>query len=470
MPIVPLTINENNNKNSINNNNNNNNNTILTTVVTQAKPPAYYAPIESTGTLLPKPTAESFQVKPETSNLFAELCQSVIDNTSALNCYGQQKSGQRSVTSLPSLTAAGLHAFPAPVQNINKCDAPGKDKNRKKNKLKPMTKTRTIKFHEYKGPPNAQKNGGSAMSTEETSYQLLLKQQNCLLEYLEGLHKNIPNASPTTAKSASNDTTQTAFSMTNNFMQQPSPIANCSGTIKQPSSPASNAGNGVLISTTTTPTPSGGSDTNGLEMSKLEKMKVSDLKLLLKTRNLPVSGPKPQLIERLRPFVQQNDISETIASDNGTTIIDEDSENTSRISPVLMETDAIDVLDASKPKTNAELLREQQRKIDELQRKLKESQQELQQMQMKQCQPSPVILTTQASDVVPNKPELLNQKQIFKQQLEAKIQKDKLQKLENLQKMQMEQQQQQLKQQEMQRKKQGKLKFYNKLFISKFQL
>jgi hypothetical protein len=31
-------------------------------------------------------------------------------------------------------------------------------------------------------------------------------------------------------------------------------------------------------------------------------MKVTDLKAELKKRNLPVSGPKPQLIERLKPY------------------------------------------------------------------------------------------------------------------------------------------------------------------------
>ena len=34
----------------------------------------------------------------------------------------------------------------------------------------------------------------------------------------------------------------------------------------------------------------------------LEDMKVADLKAELKKRSLPVSGPKPQLIERLKPF------------------------------------------------------------------------------------------------------------------------------------------------------------------------
>ena len=37
-------------------------------------------------------------------------------------------------------------------------------------------------------------------------------------------------------------------------------------------------------------------------ISKLEDMKVSDLKAELKKRNLPVSGPKQQLIERLKPY------------------------------------------------------------------------------------------------------------------------------------------------------------------------
>lgn len=278
---------------------------MLTTVVTQTKlPPAYYTSIESSAV---KPV-ETFQVKPETSNLFAELCQSVIDNTSSLN-YGQQVAGnQQRITTLPPLTTSSIQSFPIPVQNINKCDAPGKDKNRKKNKLKPMTKTRTIKFHEYKGPPNAQKNGGSTLSTEETSYQLLLKQQNCLLEYLEGLHKNIP---ATTAATKPIQTETQTFTMTNNFMQQPSPAAVTNPITTKPSSPVSNVG-----------------DINNLELNKLEKMKVSDLKLLLKTRNLPVSGPKPQLIERLRQFVQQDNSSDTTASENGT--IDDEIEQTTQ--------------------------------------------------------------------------------------------------------------------------------------------
>lgn len=49
-------------------------------------------------------------------------------------------------------------------------------------------------------------------------------------------------------------------------------------------------------------------------ISKLEDMKVSDLKAELKKRNLPVSGAKQQLIERLKPY------SESVVSNNNSAV------------------------------------------------------------------------------------------------------------------------------------------------------
>lgn len=384
------------------------------------------------------PPVDTFQVKPETTNLFAELCQSVIDSSTSLNFM--TTTPKMTTATHPTLTTTvtpQLNLLPSTMPS-SKSDAPGKDKNRKKNKLKPIAKARTIKFHEYKGPPNAQKCGSSSLSSEETSYQLLLKQQNCLLEYLEGLNKN-PSANNGSAGKAS----ETSTFPVNNYLQQAqtSPASSISSTI--PASPLSNF-----------------ADTMNLELSKLEKMKVSDLKMLLKTRNLPVSGPKPQLIERLRPFIQSND------ADNGQSNDGDDGQDSPRHSlngeQESVEMQELPVLPPPPPPpmkmTNDDLLREQQRKIDELQRKLKESQQELQQMQQMKQQPmqtDAIQPAVQAPAPPAPKTEVLNQKQIFKQQLEAKIQKDKLQKLENLQKQQMEQQL------AYQRKRQGECSKFN---------
>lgn len=55
------------------------------------------------------------------------------------------------------------------------------------------------------------------------------------------------------------------------------------------------------------------------DLTKLSKMKVSELKRYLKRVNLPVSGPKPLLIERLKPFLPLLDES----SDEVSTVLSE---------------------------------------------------------------------------------------------------------------------------------------------------
>nr|CAG4643887.1 EOG090X04KW [Lepidurus arcticus] len=163
-------------------------------------------------------------------------------------------------------------------------------KFRKKCKPKSQPKTRTIKFHEYKGPPSAQKLSISAVSTHESSYDLLLQQQQLFLQWqLEWQHKYPQIILPASQK-ASELTTLKLSPLSNTLVT----------TIGSNSSNNMKHRNGHSVSS------SNASNTEILKgLVKLDDMKVSDLKAELKRRNLPVSGAKPQLLERLRPFTDE---------------------------------------------------------------------------------------------------------------------------------------------------------------------
>ncbi|XP_067139721.1 myocardin-related transcription factor B-like isoform X2 [Centruroides vittatus] len=189
------------------------------------------------------------------------------------------------------------------------------NKSRKKSKSKSQPKTRTIKFHEYKGPPNAQKNqsssspSSSSSSTAETSYELLLQQQQLFLQWqLEWQQKYPQIILPATQKSNGDQGT------VNGSIQINTPSSDqC---INQESSAIQSR-----------------------NIFKLEDMKVSDLKAELKKRNLPVSGSKPQLIERLKPY---SDISNSGLSSLSDTVTPASSTNSLplTISSIFLDTSA----------------------------------------------------------------------------------------------------------------------------------
>ncbi|KAH8251058.1 hypothetical protein KR026_008482, partial [Drosophila bipectinata] len=475
--------------------------------------------------------ASGIKVKQETANLFEELCQSVTGSAASLGqsylpmlaspcSLASSTSTLSPLSSIaspppPPMTSASATAHRLHLQPVSiKSDAPGKDKNRKKSKSKPVSKARTIKFHEYKGPPSAAGQKQDQTQPEETSYQLMLEQQNCLLKFLENLNKNqsiLPPSSASAVPPSNNSitvTTKTVPALASQSVPAPASL-NLPNTISITSSTGGaplNFGDAAMLTPTpaATPTPTpptlsliatpqpqqqpmqlqqqpqtpqpaavqhppplpspalsvsssippspatsyAESTTSSItDLTRLEKMKVSDLKQHLKRRNLPVSGPKPHLIERLKPYLplEALDSTTSVAQVNATSaptttevitisdamdtsncgLVEQPPPVTMLVSDHGMEHEQMDVvqqhqMDTTHPMTlqtilppqpqtatiiltNEELLREQQRRIDELQRQLQRSQQELQQIrQRQQQQQQQQTVTAQVVNALPS--------------------------------------------------------------------
>ncbi|XP_076759898.1 uncharacterized protein LOC143428725 isoform X1 [Xylocopa sonorina] len=453
------------------------------------------------GAVVVSSTSPVFQQASKESNTiqtFAELCNTVVGSQQQQQQQSQQQaqhnqqhaSTQASQTNGPSTTLLPLAPAPSPMSlgsttsslsplsNISiasppapppaaitprpqpspiaattcqRSDAPGKDKNRKKSKTKSQPKTRTIKFHEYKGPPNAQKTSVSSTTSGlgsappgETSYELLLQQQQLFLQWqLEWQHKYPQIILPAAQKPLSLNSSGASDAGSNS-----------GSSLNAPSPAPSNSSNNPSEQPPLRP------------LGKLEDMKVSDLKVELKRRNLPVSGSKPQLIERLKPFTESSSGNST-SSSNGPHV--------THMGHILMDTPGLVTSDESSshakspgfavkdepnsPRTDSphgsehddpssppvrvsgdDIIKEQRKRIEELQRELFKSQQQLQ--QIRQTQPSTVHA----------------EKLVLQQHIQNKMQQQQLahhmQQLQHLQQQQQQHQQQQQQQQQQQSQQQ----------------
>lgn len=395
----------------------------------------------SKGTVVVTTATPIFKDNNDGGIVFADLCHTVtaptllpltsvpspgslVSSTSTLSPLSSVASPvpaiSQPITSAPA-TPLPVPLTPKPQSSPARSDAPGKDKNRKKSKSKSAPKTRTIKFHEYKGPPNAQKN--SALSTGspgETSYELLLKQQQLFLQWqLQLQHKYPQIILPAAQKPMSENSTPSSTP------QQPQSTTITSDSIAS-----------LRLS------------------SRLEDMKVSDLKAELKRRNLPVSGSKPQLIERLKPFTSNGGGGGggDTASQSGHIAVD-----TSAPMSVCSEESQTDVPDemTGSPhsvdeeihkdtmemceninllqQSQEDIVREQQKRIEELQRKLTLSQLQLQQVR---AHPSATMVDHKAQRCI-----------ALQQHIQAKRQQHQMamhvQQIQALQQLQAEQEQRQ---------------------------
>ncbi|KAI4472177.1 myocardin-related transcription factor-related [Holotrichia oblita] len=276
---------------------------------------------------------------------------SLVSSTSTLSPLSSIASPVPSIVSQPAtpipppLPASSY--TPRSIQSPPKSDAPGKDKNRKKSKSKSAPKTRTIKFHEYKGPPSAQ-NPQLTLTHKYPQIILPASQKNQQQQQQQQQQDNNTNS--------------------NLNSQQPSPSTS---TIE--------SGNSCRL------------------IGRLEDMKVSDLKAELKRRNLPVSGSKPQLIERLKPFTTTappSDIDTSVKSpaddsqhdspmhnDIGSPLMAEENELMDVSSPLSPLPQPVQVqaqiIKAEPHDFSEDIVKKQQRRIEELQRELTLSQMKL---------------------------------------------------------------------------------------------
>lgn len=212
----------------------------------------------------------------------------------ALSPYTNQESPTSSMGELrittstpPSTLSSPVSAQSGGILHSEQTHKESTTTTRSRKKSKPKSsqpKTRTIKFHEYKGPPSAQKNQTS-QTQAETSYELLLQQQQLFLQWHLEWQQKYPQMILPVTHQPSNDQS------------------------KANGSPPQSTEHSLDLSVPS-PQPL---------VSKFEDLKVNDLKAELKRRNLPVSGSKPQLIERLKNHLDSN--SSTIkASEKPSTI------------------------------------------------------------------------------------------------------------------------------------------------------
>lgn len=172
-------------------------------------------------------------------------------------------------------------------------------KTTKKPKNKNITKSKMIKFHEYKGPPNAVRTSSKLRAelpvpcepeaSTSTSYGVLLEQQQLFLQWqLEFQQKALLSR-----------------------QQSESTLSAAAGTIATPvaaqmslsNSSASEVGTSGVFNFKQLSSLSSALSMAARTPSRIEDMKVADLKSECKRLSLPSHGSKPQLIERLSPHL-----------------------------------------------------------------------------------------------------------------------------------------------------------------------
>ncbi|XP_053410548.1 myocardin-related transcription factor B isoform X2 [Nycticebus coucang] len=180
---------------------------------------------------------------------------------------------------LPTNTVCSVKPGPALVKQSH--PKTPNDKHRSKKCKDPKPRVKKLKYHQYI-PPDQK--GEKSEPQMDSNYARLLQQQQLFLQLQilsqQKQHYNYQTILPAPFKPLSDKNNNSGNAALNNTTPN-TPRQNTSASVRKPG-----------------PLP-----------SSLDDLKVSELKTELKLRGLPVSGTKPDLIERLKPYQEANSSS-----------------------------------------------------------------------------------------------------------------------------------------------------------------
>ncbi|XP_060028915.1 myocardin-related transcription factor B isoform X2 [Erinaceus europaeus] len=177
---------------------------------------------------------------------------------------------------LPTNTVSSAKPGPALVKQSHPKNP--NDKHRSKKCKDPKPRVKKLKYHQYIPPDQKGEKNEPQM---DSNYARLLQQQQLFLQLQilsqQQQHYNYQTILPAPLKPLNDKNNSSGNSALNSAMPN-TPRPNASAPVRQP----------------------------GTLPSSLDDLKVSELKTELKLRGLPVSGSKPDLIERLKPYQEMN--------------------------------------------------------------------------------------------------------------------------------------------------------------------
>ncbi|XP_047569366.1 myocardin-related transcription factor B isoform X3 [Lutra lutra] len=180
---------------------------------------------------------------------------------------------------VPTNTVSSAKPGPALVKQSHPKNP--NDKHRSKKSKDPKPRVKKLKYHQYVPPDQKAEKSEPQM---DSNYARLLQQQQLFLQLQilsqQQQHYNYQTILPAPLKPLNDKNNNSGNSTLNSTTPNP-PRQNTSAPVRKPG-----------------PLP-----------SSLDDLKVSELKTELKLRGLPVSGTKPDLIERLKPYQEMNNSS-----------------------------------------------------------------------------------------------------------------------------------------------------------------